>query len=256
MIGSQLYIKHSSTIMEGPRVMVPLASNLEVEIPIRSYFTVVTGFQTKHIDIYLGTTILYLDEYLEVFILINQATRLDVITVHLSGDGGSADSLYAFANLLLETPARVVTKIYGSVYSAHALMNFIADEIHIPEYGLMMLHRTSMYGQEAQCVEDTTATDRTQPVREKCLDSIHTYTAIGDDFIIKNILPILGKKLVFAILSGKDVYIMFPDLVEQYGTTIKAAEIVAAYWETHDYEKIKKSMLKKVLKDRLHREST
>lgn len=254
------YMLHYHKTILTKSVEVPVKISLgAAEQPItvhelqEIYYIEERGVGNKTYNVYLGSTIQQIDAYLPLLNIIDSADEKAVIHIHLAGDGGDADTLFMLANSLLNSKAKVIITLEGSVYSAHAILDFVADELRIPDYGLMMLHRISIYGKESECDDLGDKTDRTQSVKQKCIDSIIEYTKIGDEFFVRNIVPILGEQITLEILKGFDVYISFPDLIKEHGNVVKVQQIIKEYWETHDFQEVKDRLVGIVKKDRAER---
>ena len=154
----------------------------------------------------LTTSISKQEDYQEILQLLSDAKHGDQITFYLAGNGGSVDTTIQLYNAIKNTNAHVTMVLEGSVYSAHAYIALMGQELIVGDYIIFMLHRSSGYGHAQEtCAQNKGQTDRTQDLEKKCMEYQKAF-AYQDESIVRGLLSkILTPAEIKKVLEGFDV---------------------------------------------------
>ena len=166
--------------------------------------------QTCHIR--LDTGIKSPEVYQEMLHVINTAKSGDTIYLHLIGNGGLVSSTVQINNVIKQSKAKIITVVEGDVYSVHAFIALMGDEVKIGEGVVFLFHITSAYGQyEEYCAnmfikpDGTHVKDRTQSSYVKCMDFYRLHVYQNQALAIKLFSKVLTETEMYNVLHGHDI---------------------------------------------------
>lgn len=64
----------------------------------------------------------------------------DTVTLVMAGYGGEVETYLMLADAVQNAPAKVIGRVVGPVFSAHAMLTCVVDEIHIKPHSFLMFH--------------------------------------------------------------------------------------------------------------------
>jgi ATP-dependent protease ClpP protease subunit len=140
-----------------------------------------------------------LRKVLKVF---RDAKKGDIINVHLSGPGGSVNTVYLLVNAVQSSKAYVRMIVEAPSYSGDAYLATVGNELVMRPYSYLMFHTSSAYGTECALAAGV---DRTVSNTEHCQRDLDTHLALVEKFIDN--IKILTDQEKRAIKSGHDIYI-------------------------------------------------
>ena len=167
-----------------------------------------TGFFKKTCHVRLTTSIGKPEEYRQVFHLLATAKKGDVINFYMIGNGGQVSTTIQFYNAIKKTKAKTVAIVQGDVYSAHAFISMMMDEIEIGQNVMFLFHHSSAYGQTLKyCNSQQGKTDRGRSAYTKCIDYFNNHLEGFGTLITKLTGKYLTQDELTRTLTGYDVII-------------------------------------------------
>jgi len=174
---------------------------------------------TDTCEVFLSSSIDERSNYIGLVKLIETAPKDSTINIHLSGDGGSTDTVIYIGNAVKLSKATVNTIIDGPVYSAHAYLALLGKKITFAPNVFLMFHGPAALVRHADgsteyiSIDDVCNLvnekdkDRGQSARRKCVEGNVFYKEA-----VYNYLKTFGKGYLDdnemkAISDGYDVYI-------------------------------------------------
>lgn len=146
--------------------------------------------------------------YLPVFKEIERARAKDTIVLKLSGYGGDSNTLLRLFYLLDRSPAHVIVDVQGDVYSAHAMLALVGEEIVINPDSTFIFHQVSSLNSELSvCKDELFKMDRGVWAYTKCLTMVRETNIKYKIFFEKHIFPYLTATEISMIQSGYEVYV-------------------------------------------------
>lgn len=171
-----------------------------------------SGILTQTCHVRLSTAIGKPEKYRRILHAMAQAGYGDTIYIYLRGNGGRVDSTIQIYNAIKNSKAKIVTVVEGDVYSAHAMIAAMGDEIKVGKYLLFMIHTSSAYGSyEEYCakkfikVDGTHVKDRTQSLYQKCMDIYRARLLQTNAMIHELYSRLLTAEELRAIYEGHDL---------------------------------------------------
>jgi len=168
-----------------------------------------TGIVQQVCHIRLTTTISAPENYQDIFRTIRSA---DVVYIHLVGNGGQVQTAKQFYNVIKSTKAKVITVVEGDVYSAHAFITMMGDEIIIGDNVTMLIHTSSILGAyKKYCSSNninedgTHKLDRGQSAYDKCIDFYSKGLAQTERLIFTLFSRVLTMKEYKQVIAGHDI---------------------------------------------------
>ncbi len=133
-------------------IKVDTQHSLKVDLPT-PYSQIESGFIFKTTDIYLTTLIIFPEAYHELMKKLDTAKVGDRVNIHLAGDGGDTIATIALYNSLKRTRAHITMIVEGDVYSAHAFLSLMGDDLKVGKGVIFMFHHgqhedVSQYGEK------------------------------------------------------------------------------------------------------------
>lgn len=155
----------------------------------------------KACNFYLPDVVEDYSVYLPIIQKLSEAGLGDVMTFHLSGYGGDAQTLISLANEMRHSPAHIVIIVTAPVYSAHAFLALMGDELHVYSGVFFMFHDVQ-YGDDA---------DLTSP-------QLVAMDAVFHSFFNQYIAKYLTKDEIDTIFRSKknELYISGDELVRRW----------------------------------------
>ena len=155
--------------------------------------------QTEY-EVYLGTTIISVTEYHELFRKMSEASERDSFKIILNNYGGYVATGTQFINAIRSTKAKVTTVVAGPVYSMASLIALAVPDVVVSPHTFLMLHDYSgmEMGKGSEMVK-----------------SIECYKPYFDELLKDTCGWFLTKKEVSNICSGIDVYIGSVDAIDR-----------------------------------------
>lgn len=94
-------------------------------------------------NIYLFGVIEDATQFISAIEVLQQATEMDKVVIHLSTDGGSLDATDTFLTAMRDCEAHIVVKASGGVHSAGTVILLNADEFFLSENFNALIHNGS-----------------------------------------------------------------------------------------------------------------
>lgn len=167
------------------------------------------GIFNQVCQIRLTTSINNRENYREVMQLLATAKSGDVIYFYLAGNGGRIDAETQLYNEIQRSKAKIVMVVTGDVYSAHANLSLMGDELQVGDYVLFMFHRSSAYGLvDSYCeAKFKDKKDRTQDAVAKCKQFLNEHLKVDKRIVTEIMSRILNPDEIKRVLAGHDVYL-------------------------------------------------
>lgn len=94
-------------------------------------------------EFYLSGEIKRAEEYIEWFDIIRNASKNDVITVHINSYGGDLFTAIQMMRVLGECEGTVITSVEGACMSAATMVFLCADGFEVSNHSMFMFHNYS-----------------------------------------------------------------------------------------------------------------
>ena len=172
----------------------------------------------KEVDgysVYFSNNIQQSDFYTNLYILMIQ-NQPENVYLYLSGYGGRIDAIQDILNIKKRFNIKFHAKVYGSVYSAHALLALNSDTIEAyNDKTFFMLHRPAIGNKLPinNCEKFWFwEKDRGQPKIDKCMKRVLNEERIFNSIVLPNIYKYMTKSEIKDYEKGKDIYITWETL--------------------------------------------
>jgi ATP-dependent protease ClpP protease subunit len=165
-------------------------------------------------EIYLVGEIESPDNYIEWFNTIRNCSEMDVIKININSGGGDMFTAIQFLAVLRQTEAFKVVFVEGACMSAATVPLMVADEVHIAEHSMIMLHNYSggVVGKGGEMYDQV------------------THEKKWSEALIRDIYEGFLSELEFeALLNGRDLWMSGEEVL----TRLKAR---TAYFDAKDGE--------------------
>lgn len=150
----------------------------------------------NRITIHLGFEIDTPDHYCEIADVLNNATEMDEVNVHLASVGGSVHGGTLLVNSFRYCRAPVYTFVRTPCYSMGAILALAGDMMYISSGCFLMFHQSSG-GTEGQL----------HNIKSNSEAEIKSYK----ELLTNSCSPFLTSKEIKDILSGKEIYCFSSD---------------------------------------------
>lgn len=179
--------------------------------------------------VYLSEAIAQPIKYRELVKLIESAPKGTVIDMHLSGRGGSTDTVISLYNAIKLSKAEVNTVVDGMTYSSHSYLSMFGKHITIAPGTAFLFHAPAVAGGDtgeyqlmiANCEKSRGSADRGQDGYKKCIDYTESYLKVFDRIVQDKLKPYLTPKEISDMEEGYDVYIDGEDMRQRINRTLK-----------------------------------
>lgn len=173
-----------------------------------------SGFFKETCHIRLTTQISNPENYQTILDKISTADEGDVFVFHLIGNGGRVDTVIQFYNVIKNSKAKVIMIVEGDVYSGHALIAAMGDELIVGDNVLFLVHTTSAYGiYKEHCKKNFKGKkDRDQSAYDKCMNYYEQHIIQTNSLIIKLYSKYMTPEQLARAISGYDVIITGEDI--------------------------------------------
>jgi membrane-bound ClpP family serine protease len=173
----------------------------------RTFMDLSFPYRHTETEIRMNDTIKTVDTAKTIGRILQDAHPGDRVVFHLSGYGGSVDTVLYIINNIQITKALVIMSVEGPVYSGHAYLSLSGHVLQMTKYSFIMLHTSTVV--DLNC-ETVGGLDRGHPASDKCSQ----YKKANVDLINKVIsnLPYLTTVEKAAIIEGNDVYLTPEDI--------------------------------------------
>jgi len=109
------------------------------EVP-QEFTVTYTPIKSGTFNIYLFGPIEEAAQFMSAIEVLNSASELDEVIIHLSTDGGSMDATDTFLSAMHACEAKVHVKASGGVHSAGTIILLSADEFSLSENANFLIH--------------------------------------------------------------------------------------------------------------------
>ena len=174
--------------------------------------------QGKNINITVADTIESQNSIRDMVKVLRQAKENDVIVFHISGYGGTVDTVELLINNILLTKAHVKMVVEAPSYSGHAYLATVGHELEMMPYSYLMFHTSSGYGFDCSTPSDgydPNALDRAVPMKEHCEMYMDNHLLQMNKLIWS--IKFLTDLEKFNLTFGHDVYITSEEYYKRMG---------------------------------------
>lgn len=172
--------------------------------------------------IFLSDTIAAPSNYRSLVNLLLSAKEDEVIEMYLAGNGGSATAGMQISIAMQSSKAKIVTIMYGNVYSAHAVIASNGKDIRVLNpFITMMFHRPAiLVNKEAVTLDEycslaTTLKQKDRGIsrRLKCEEGMISYENTLNNSVLVNMVRGLDVEDVEKYRHGHDVIIYASEFI-------------------------------------------
>ena len=175
----------------------------------------------ENLEVYFSDTIQSPMAYTALAVQLEKATPDTVITIHLIGFGGNADTVLYLENLISRSKATVIMDVDGSVYSAHAMIAMLGKQINIGKYGHFMFHYPAAMNYKREYVDPATicplltGVDRGIPNSVNCANEMKFSAKEFEDIFQAKIAPYLTAEEIKRYHQGYQVHVSGPEMARR-----------------------------------------
>lgn len=162
------------TIMTSGLININFQHNLHLpkELTNKNGIYVSKHFKGDIYDVYLASLIKDGNyDYREVYRTLDNATSRDQVVLHVSGNGGSVDTVAELVNHIDSSKAQILIKVTGSVYSGHAIIGSLSGKNITRELAyntILYYHTESGFGTDCNKIEHAQDLDRAMTNAQVC----------------------------------------------------------------------------------------
>ena len=184
------------------------------------------AYYTSEIDgrlkVYLTDEIKDPNAYTALIATISSSNASD-IDLYLSGNGGSVRSLNNITNILDKSGKTVHVKVYGDVYSAHAMLAISFEDMTAADDNILFLFHIPaselksgdvVPPEEACNAVDPSLKDRGISSKQKCVEYAKMFMKQFEMTTLPKIKKVLTAEQYNRMLAGEDVTITYKELKE------------------------------------------
>lgn len=169
-------------------------------------------------SIYFSNNIEPADYYQQPHILLIE-NKPKEIYLYLSGYGGRIDAIQDLLSIKKHFNIKFHARVYGSVYSAHAMLALNSDTIEAYSDELFfMLHYPAVNNKHPLLSCNSHwfwETDRGQNTKEKCIRRVKYEEPVFNVLVLPKLLKVMSPEEKIEYSEGKDVYITWKELKER-----------------------------------------
>lgn len=173
-------------------------------------------------DVYFSDTIEAPDRYFALYQYIDES-RGTTLYFHLEGSGGRTATIIKLYNVIKLNETKVISIVEGPVYSAHAFLAMLGEEIRISPSSLFMFHEAAAYNSLTKqyikpiemCETFRGQLDRGQDAYKKCVDMVNAESKSMNNMLKRTVFKYLTPEETAKFNEGYDIYISGEEMISR-----------------------------------------
>lgn len=171
--------------------------------------TIDKGFFSNTYNIRLPGELGNIDTINNILIILDSASKHDIVVFHIKGYGGDVDTLLTLINNIKLSKAAIIMSVEGPTYSAYSVLATQGDELKMSKYSFLHFHTSSLVNLDCSQVKGS---DRHVPNVVHCMADYKANMNVWNQ-LLDNI-EVLTTKQKTLIKLGFDVFLT-PKMIKE-----------------------------------------